>query len=81
MNEIPIFQNMRFARPRWSPSRRLITVLLIVIVFCLFWRFIPHTTLVWLLAPCIAAVGWMATYGWRQALSNLIEFLSQLEQS
>ncbi len=81
MNEIPTYRNIRFGRPRWSPSRRLIAVLLIVIVFCLSWIFIPHTTLVWLLAPCIASVGWMATYGWRQALSNCIEFLSQLEQS
>ena len=80
MNESS-YRNLRFDQPHWTPSRRMIAVVLIVIVFSLFWKFIPQTALFWLLAPLIAMLGWISTYGWRTALVELIKFLSQLEHS
>jgi hypothetical protein len=81
MNEVPTYRNLRFDQPRWTPSRRMVAVVLIVIVFTLLWKFIHHTALYWMLAPLVTVMAWISTYGWRQALVDLIKFLSQLEHS
>ena len=80
MNETGAYQNLRFDnRPRRLPHK-IIVVCLIVIIFTILWRYVPHNALYWIVTPVIAILGWMATYSWRQALSSLIAYLHRLER-
>jgi len=80
MHETGAYQNLRFDKqPRRLPHR-LIAVCLIMFFFTIFWRYVPHNALYWILLPILAILGWLATYSWRQALSSLILFLHRLEQ-
>jgi len=80
MSDTHPYNTFRFDRPTLLPSRRIIPILVILILFTLLWKAVPHSALYWLLTPLYAILGWMATYGWRQALANLIVFLNRLEQ-
>ena len=47
--------------------------------FLILWWLVPHGILLFLLIPALAVLIWAASFGWRQALSQLIEFLQTLE--
>jgi hypothetical protein len=51
-----------------------------LILFTIFWLLIPSSAMYWLLLLGIGVLMWVATYGWRAALTNLIHFLRTLEQ-
>jgi hypothetical protein len=43
------------------------------------WWLLPSNLLLCLLLPTLAALIWAASFGWRQALARLIEFLQSLD--
>lgn len=53
----------------------------LVIALVIGWNVIPHTTLIWLLIPVIAGLGWVASYGWRTAIKIIGRLIQQIEQS
>jgi len=80
MNNLNEFQNFRFdRRTRFIPGKML-SMGIAVIVFSLAWFFIPHAALYWILLVGFIILVWAAGFGWRQALSNLINWLQRLEQ-
>jgi len=79
MDQTDAFRNLKFElRPRQLPTR-LIAVIAALIIFTILWWVVPTDLLYWLLALCFAVMIWLASYGWRQAVSNLIGFLQHLE--
>lgn len=75
------FEGLRFDRRLpGSLPRRLITYAAGWGVFTLLWLLVPAGVLYWLLLPLLAALLWVASYGWRQALAALIKALERLEQ-
>lgn len=49
--------------------------------FMILWWIVPHGILLFLLVPALAALIWAASFGWRQALAKLIEFLQTIDNS
>jgi hypothetical protein len=80
MEDKTTYRNLRFERRPWAFPRRWIPVILAVVCFTVLWILVPHNALYWLLAPLVVGLAWVSTYGWRQALANLIVFLHRLEQ-
>ena len=80
MNVTRDFQNLRFDRRNRRFPRRLIPIVLGITIFILLWNLVPSSTLFWLLMPLTAILTWIASYGWRPALTQLINFLHRLEQ-
>ena len=81
MNNSEFFQNLNFQDQRPSPTRKLIFIGALLGGFTLLWLFVSHGTLFWLLLLVLAALGWVASFGWRQALTTLHDFIHHLEQN
>lgn len=43
------------------------------------WWLVPRGVLLVILLPIIAALIWVASFGWRQALARLIEVLQEIQ--
>ena len=80
MNNSNAYKGLNFRSKRRSISPRIVTVAATLIIFSLIWWFVPHTTLFWILLPVIAALSWMASYGWRKGISILVKFFQILER-
>jgi len=80
MDERRDYRDLSFEQRSRTLPRRLISVCLMFVIFTVLWRFVPHNTLFWIVAPIFTILGWMATYSWRHALSTLINFLHRLER-
>jgi hypothetical protein len=80
MNNPSDFQHFRFdRRPRLIPGK-VLPMGIAVIAFSLAWFLIPHPALYWTMLLAILILVWVAGFGWRQALSNLINWLQRFEQ-
>jgi hypothetical protein len=69
------FSGLRFMR---SPNRlgsQVGWVASTLVMFTLVWLILPPAAVYWLLFLGLAAVSWVASYGWRPAMVNLIAFL------
>jgi len=75
------YQNLRFEDLRPSLTRRLIVIGTVLGGFSLLWFFVPHNTVFWLMLLSLAILGWVASFGWRQALGSLHDFIHHLEQN
>ena len=75
------FNDLKFDRPLRRIPLRLVMVIGILICFSILWHFTSKALMFWLLFFGLGILSWAASYGWRQALSNLIDFLQQLEHS
>jgi hypothetical protein len=80
MEDTHTYRTLRFERRAHKVPRRLIAIGVAVAVITLLWIFVPPKTLYWLLLPFWLAIVWVASYGWRQALTSLIWFLKNLER-
>lgn len=74
------FSGLRFERRRPRLPRRPVAICGGLCLFTLLWIIVPTRALYWLLLPLLAALVWMASYGWRSALSTLLELLHRLER-
>ena len=70
----------RQPRPRFRFLRRIIPTVLAPALFYGLWVFLPHAIVFWIVLPSLVVLAWIASYGWRQSLSALIEALQHLEQ-
>ncbi|MGA7193993.1 MAG: hypothetical protein WBW94_10200 [Anaerolineales bacterium] len=78
MNNTNPFSNLNFrVRPR-KVSAQVIALGVAFVAFTLIWWIVPQGALYWLLLPVMLCLVWAASYGWRQAVSALIEFLHSL---
>jgi hypothetical protein len=74
------FGGLRFSRRSWVFNSRLIVVGLGLALFCIAWLVIPFNFLFFLLILPIAGMVWVASYGWRAALSTLLGCLRRLDR-
>lgn len=78
MNHTNPFSNLNFDLRRRAIPTRLLAVGAAFIVFTFIWLIVPQDVLYWLLLPVVLCLTWAASYGWRQAVAVLIEFLHSL---
>ncbi len=75
MNNTSAYKGLNFnARPRRIPPRAL-AVAIGFVVYTILWWIIPQSAFYWLLLPVVLILIWMSSYGWRQAMASLIQFL------
>ena len=78
MNKDSQFQSISFDRTLQRVPRRAPIVMIPIILIILAWRFFPVNAFFWLSLMGVAILAWVASFGWRLALSNLINFLIDL---
>jgi hypothetical protein len=79
MNKTSNYSNLNFKRqPRRMPPK-IIASLVIMTIFTFLWVVIPQIFLYWILVIPLVCLAWAATYGFRNALSDLIKMLQKLE--
>jgi len=79
MNNSPNnFSKLRFDRIR-LPNKSF-AVLGAGAIFVALWRLTNPNTFFWVSLVLFVLLAWVATYGWRQALFNIIHFLQRLER-
>ena len=80
MNNPEFYRNLRFeTQPRFA-IRRLIPIGVSIGIFTILWLLISHSTLYWVLLLLVAGLAWIASYGWRQALTAFHDLIHELEQ-
>jgi hypothetical protein len=79
MNDHEFYQNLRFeTQPRFN-IQRLFFIGIPLGLFILLWFLVSHSTLFWVLLLFIGGLAWVASYGWRQALSVIHNLIHELE--
>jgi hypothetical protein len=78
MNNTNPFANLNFDLRRRRMPARLLAVGAAFILFTLIWWIVPNNGLYWLFLPIFLGLTWAASYGWRPAVSGLIEILHSL---
>lgn len=73
------YSNLNFKPQPRRLSSKIITLIILMAIFTFLWLVIPQSFLYWILLIPVACVSWAATYGYRNALSDLIKVLRQLE--
>ena len=68
--------DFRFQRLRLP--MKIIAVLPVVIFMALLWWLLNPITYFWFSLAIAAILAWIASFGWRQALINVIYFLNRL---
>lgn len=81
MNNPEFYRNLRFETHTRAIPHRLITVSLSLGLFILLWLLVSHDTLFWILLLLVGILTWVASYGWRQALTVIHEIIHNLEQN
>jgi len=74
------FHHLRFERPMRLPIKPLVIGGALA-AFTTAWWLMPHEVLFWLLLPTFAAMLWVASFGWRDAIRALQALLHRLEQA
>lgn len=67
-------QRMRFVLHSLAPY------ILVLGLFTVIFSLLPRNVVYWLTLPLLALLVWVATFGWRQAVSELIKALRRLER-
>ena len=80
MNKTGGYDNLNFQRQPRRIAPQIIAALVAIAVFTLLWLVIPQTFLYWLLVIPLACLSWVASYGFRHAVSDLIKLLQRLER-
>ena len=80
MNHFKLYENLRFDRRIPVIPRSIIPLGITFVIFSGLWLLLPPAMLYWLLLPFMLVLVWLAGYGWRQGLADLIAFLQRLER-
>lgn len=80
MNWTDSFSNMEFNRQQRSIPRIFIALCVSQVIFTLTWILLSETAMFWLCFFSLAVFTWIASFGWRDALSRFILFLHRLEK-
>lgn len=78
MNEF--YQGLRFERPNATIMRRLIPIGVGIGFFLLAWEFVPDRVLFWMLLIAIVGLTWAASFGGRQVLGAVHDFIHRIER-
>jgi hypothetical protein len=74
------YSKLRFRQHFPAVNRRGLVVGAGMAGFGLLWWVVPQTGMFWLLLLILAALVWMASFGWKAALAALVIFLQRLQQ-
>lgn len=76
------FDSLQFERrQRMRPVlRSLAPYILVLGLFTVIFSLLPRSVVYWLTLPLLALLVWASTFGWRQAVSELIKALRRLER-
>jgi uncharacterized RDD family membrane protein YckC len=74
------YRNLNFSLPKRRIPHRILTVAIAFVSFTLLWWVIPASIAYWLFATIFLVLAWMASYGWRTAVSHLVKFLQFIER-
>ncbi len=80
MDESNAYKNLNFSLPNHRISPHILTVAIAFAGFTVMWWAIPASAFYWLFAPIFILLVWMASYGWRTAVTNLVKFLQLIEK-
>jgi hypothetical protein len=73
------YKGLRLARTVRLIPPRLAAVAVAAVVYGLLWWLVPTSGLFWLLLATVVCLVWVASFGWRPAVSALVAFLRRLE--
>jgi hypothetical protein len=79
MDKQGMYSNLNFDHPLRRMSPKIIATIVILAIFTFLWLVIPQSFLYWVLIMPMACLSWAATYGFRNAISDLIKVLRTLE--
>jgi hypothetical protein len=74
------YHNLNFQRQPGKRNSKVIATIIVLAAFILLWFVFPHNVLFWILLLPLLCLSWSASYGFRQALSDLIKILQRIEQ-
>ncbi|MDH3943342.1 MAG: hypothetical protein OEV06_04520 [Anaerolineae bacterium] len=74
------FSGLNFEQQPRRLSPRLVAIGITILLYLLGWRLIPAAALFWFGLLGVAALGWIASFGWREAVAVLIRWLERLER-
>ncbi len=80
MNSNRSYNNLNFQHQPRRGNPKVIATILVIVAFTLFWFVISHNVLYWILLLPLVCLAWAASYGFRQALSDLIKMLQRIER-
>jgi len=80
MNSENPFSHLRFEAPRFRLLPRWMVILAILIIYSILWAILPTGVIFGVSLIVITILIWISSFGWRQAVSMLIDLLSRLEQ-
>ena len=73
------FTNLSFSRKLGHMHPRLIAFITTVLVFIILWWIIPARGLLILMLFITPILVWVASYGWRTALNQVIRYLQRFQ--
>jgi len=73
------FSNLNFNRPRRSIPGRAIWMAGLIVGLGLAWNILPASAFFWLVLVLVTALGWAASYGWRQSIQDLAAILDRIQ--
>ena len=76
----PEYSHLNFNRPLRRIPARAAAVGVTLTLFSLAWAILPSSGMFWLLLITLGAAVWVASFGWRTALTVLIDYLHRLER-
>lgn len=74
------FSGLNFERQPRRLSHRTVTIGISILLYLLGWRLIPTAALFWFGLLGVTALGWVASFGWREAVAVLIRWLERVER-
>jgi hypothetical protein len=78
MNKPTDYGHLNFQRQPWKIPGRVLATVGVVILLSLLWWILPPVVLYWLLLFPVVGLTWAATYGFREALKDVIKLLQRL---
>lgn len=75
------FSHLNFNRPPAGMHPRLMVFLIACGVYVLLWWLLPPSALLTLLFFVVPILTWVASYGWREALQQIIRYLERLQMN
>lgn len=79
MNNQRIFENMNFRKWIRRRNQRLMILITSFISNLIFMWILPASTLVTILLFIVPVLIWVASYGWRSALNQVIRYLQRFQ--
>jgi hypothetical protein len=81
MQENKPYQNLKFDRRVGGLSKRTISLIAVPAGFTIFWFFLPHGAVYWLVLLLVTILTWISSFGWEEALATFINFLQHQQRT